>query len=61
MSIKERKDVTDEEIFYEYYSLDSLKYLIDMLSGLKVSLERLLPKADSLYDKKIPMWLNNWL
>ena len=24
-----------------------------MLSGLKVSLERLLPKTDSLYDKKI--------
>lgn len=53
MSIKERKDVTDEEILYEYYSLDSLKYLIDMLSELKVSLERLLPKNDSIYGKKI--------
>lgn len=53
MSIKERKDVTDEEMLYEYYSLDSLKYLIDMLSELKISIERLLPKNDSMYDKKI--------
>ena len=38
-SVKERKDVTDEEMLYEFYSLDSLKYLIDMLSQLKISLD----------------------
>ncbi len=53
MSVKERKDVTDEEILYEFYSLDSLTYLIDMLSQLKLSLHIILPKNDSLNEKKI--------
>jgi len=53
MSVKERKDVTDDEMLYEFYSLDSLKYLIDMLSQLKISLQQILPKTDPLYEKKV--------
>ena len=53
MSVKERKDVTDEEMLYEFYSLDSLKYLIDMLSQLKISLQQILPKTDPFYEKKV--------
>ena len=52
MSVKERKDVTDEKMLYEFYSLDSLKYLIDMLSQLKINLQQILPKTDH-YMKKI--------
>ena len=48
MSIKERKDVTDKEMLYEFYSLDSLKYLIDMLSQQKLSLQKILPKNNPL-------------
>jgi len=43
MSIREKKDVIDEEMLYEFYSLDSLKYLIDMLNQLKLGLEKILP------------------
>jgi hypothetical protein len=53
MTVKERKDVTDEEILFEFYSLDSLKYLIDMLSQLKFSLQKILPKNDPLNEKKV--------
>lgn len=53
MSVKERKDDTDKEILYEFYTLDSLKYLIDMLSQLKLSLQKFLPKNDSFNEKKI--------
>jgi len=52
MSVKERKDVTDEEILYALYSLYSLKYLIDMLSQLKISFQQILPKTDPFYEKK---------
>ena len=52
MSIREKKDVIDEEMLYEFYSLDSLKYLIDMLNQLKLSLEKILPENDLLYEKK---------
>lgn len=53
MSVKERKNATDEEMLYEFYSLDSLKYLIDMLNRLKLNLENMVPKNDPLYEKKI--------
>jgi len=52
MSIREKKDVIDEEMLYEFYSLDSLKYLIDMLNQLKLSLEKILLENDLLYEKK---------
>jgi len=52
MSIREKKDVIDEEMLYEFYSIDSLKYLIDMLNQLKLSLEKILPENDPLYEKK---------
>jgi hypothetical protein len=52
MSPKERKNVTDEDILYEFYSLDSLKYHIDMLSQLKLRIQQILPKSDPLYEKR---------
>ena len=53
MPVKERKDVTDEVMLYEFYSLDSLKCLIDMLSQLNLSLQKILPKNDPLYEKQL--------
>ena len=41
MSVKQRRNATDEEMLYEYYSLDTLKYIIDMLSILKLRLENI--------------------
>ena len=51
MSAKERKNVTDEKILYEFYSLDSFKYHIDMLSQLKLRIQQILPKVSHCMKK----------
>jgi hypothetical protein len=48
-----RGDATDEDLLYELYSLDFLKYLMDMLNQLKLSLDTLLPQTDPICDKKV--------
>lgn len=53
MPIIKRQDATDEDMLYELYSLDYLKYLMDMLDGLKSRLNILLPKTDPIRDKKV--------
>jgi hypothetical protein len=51
-----RHDATDEDMLYELYSLDFLKYLMDMLYQLKARLDTLLPKSDPIRDKKIMVY-----
>lgn len=53
MPIIKRQNATDEEMLYELYSLDFLKYLMDMLNGLKLRLDILLPRTDPIRDKKV--------
>jgi hypothetical protein len=51
--IIKRGDATDEDLLYELYSLDFLKYLMNMLNQLKSSLDTLLPQTDPIRDKKV--------
>jgi hypothetical protein len=53
MPIINRQNASDEDMLYELYSLDFLKYLMDMLNGLKSSLDVLLPQTDPIRDKKV--------
>lgn len=52
-SITKRGDATNEDLLYELYSVDFLKYLMDMLNQLKLSLDIHLPQSDHIRDKKI--------
>ena len=47
------QNASDEDMLYELYSLDFLKYLMDMLNGLKSRLDVLLPQTDPIRDKKV--------
>jgi hypothetical protein len=53
MPIINRQNASDEDMLYELYSLDFLKYVMDMLNGLKSGLEVLLPQTDPIRDKKV--------
>ncbi|MGH9976918.1 MAG: hypothetical protein ACRD8Z_13945, partial [Nitrososphaeraceae archaeon] len=53
MPIIKRRDATDKELLYELYSLDFLKYHMDMLFGIKSQLDILLPETDPIRDKKV--------
>ena len=53
MPIINRQNASDEDMLYEFYSLDFLKYLMDMLNGLKSRLDVLLPPSDPISHKKV--------